>query len=99
MPLTAKYKISLLLTFFFLSGIFFYALTDTAIAARKKFKSRDCLDCHQKFEEKYMNMKNVHPILKKDRCEDCHMRHGIIPKLIMKKEGNDLCLTCHDKKK
>ncbi len=49
--------------------------------------------------DKYMSMKNVHQPVKDKKCEDCHLRHGIIPALILKINGNDLCLKCHTKEK
>ena len=27
------------------------------------------------------------------------MRHGLVPKLILKKEGNEVCYQCHSKEK
>src|SRR3990172_10101365 len=63
------------------------------------FQRKECLDCHAPFAKKYFSMKNVHPVVKEKKCEDCHLRHGIIPKLILKKEGNDLCFACHGKEK
>src|SRR4030043_813657 len=70
-----------------------------APAAGKKFVSKDCLDCHKKFADKYLVMKNVHPVVKERKCEDCHIRHGLVPKLILKKEGNEICYPCHSKDK
>ncbi len=65
----------------------------TGSAARKKFARKDCLDCHTKFTDKYLGMKNVHAVVKEKKCEGCHLRHGLVAKLILKKIGNDLCLT------
>ena len=39
------------------------------------------------------------PVVKEGKCEECHLRHGIVPKLLLKKEGNELCFTCHTKEK
>jgi len=65
----------------------------------KRFVSKDCLSCHKKFSEKYLGMKDVHLPVKEKKCEDCHLRHGLVPKLILKKEGNEICYPCHSKDK
>ena len=44
-------------------------------------------------------MKNVHAPVKDNKCEDCHLRHGLVTKLVLKKDGNELCFTCHAKDK
>jgi predicted CXXCH cytochrome family protein len=64
-----------------------------------KFAKKDCLDCHKKFADKYMGMKNVHAVVKEKNCEGCHLRHGIVPKLLLKKDGNEVCFPCHSKEK
>ena len=74
------------------------ALLLPATARAQQFARKECLDCHQKFADKYMGLKNVHAIVKQQKCEDCHLRHGIVPKLLLKESGNALCLKCHDKK-
>ena len=68
-------------------------------AAERKFTRKECLDCHTKFAEKYLSMKNVHAVVKEKKCEDCHIRHGMVPKNVLKKTGNELCYTCHAKEK
>src|SRR4030067_530715 len=83
---------------FFLCGAVLWVTGDTALAQRK-FARKECLDCHTKLESKYFAMKDVTPVVKQKKGEDCHLRHGIIPKLILKKEGNDLCYACHSKEK
>ena len=61
---------------------------------------RDCLTgCHKEFSDKYMGMKNVHAVVKENKCEECHLRHGLVAKRAMKKDGNELCVTCHPKDK
>ncbi|NIM04195.1 MAG: cytochrome C, partial [Armatimonadetes bacterium] len=42
-------------------------------------------------------MKVVHPVVKEKKCEDCHLRHGIVPKLLLKEEGNEICFSCHSR--
>src|SRR5512139_82861 len=81
-----------------LCGIVICTEADTS-AAQMKFARKECLDCHTKFAEKYLGMKSVHSVVKEKKCEDCHLRHGVVPKLLMKKEGNELCYTCHSKDK
>jgi len=68
-----------------------------AAPERKPRVVKGCLDCHTTFAEKYMTRKNVHAVVKEQKCEVCHLRHGIVPKLILKKKNNDLCYTCHEK--
>ena len=66
---------------------------------RRKFVRKDCLDCHQPFADKYFKMKSVHPVTRDKQCEKCHLRHGIVPRLIFKEQGNQMCYTCHEKEK
>src|SRR5512144_1307002 len=61
----------------------------------KSFQGKDCLECHKKFADKYGSAKFAHKAVKERRCEDCHLRHGIVPKLVLKKSGNELCYSCH----
>src|SRR5690242_4614772 len=58
-------------------------------------KGKDCTECHKKFAEKYDGLKFTHGAVKQRRCEDCHLRHGIVPKLALKQAGNNLCFSCH----
>src|ERR1700693_4772551 len=88
----------ILVGFFLLSGIAFFYSPESA-EAQKKFARRECLDCHKKFEEKYFSKKFIHSLVKDRKCEECHLRHGIVPKLLMKKEGNQVCLGCHSREK
>ncbi len=44
-------------------------------------------------------MKNLHAVVKEKNCEACHLRHGIVPKLLLKKNGNEICFGCHAKEK
>ena len=60
---------------------------------------RDCLGCHKAFATKYLGMKDVHAVVRENKCDSCHVRHGLVPTLAMKREGNELCLTCHPKDK
>jgi len=62
-----------------------------------RFKRKECLECHTQFADTYLTMNNVHAVVKEKKCEDCHLRHGIVPKLLLKKEGNQVCFACHDK--
>ncbi|HBH60728.1 MAG TPA: cytochrome C, partial [Nitrospiraceae bacterium] len=53
--------------------------------AQRKMVSKSCLECHTTFAEKHSNAKSVHTLVKQERCEDCHLRHGIVPRLILVK--------------
>jgi len=70
-----------------------------AVAAPKKFARKECMDCHTKFADKYSSLKYVHTIVKENKCEECHLRHGIVAKLLLKKDGNQVCYSCHSKEK
>ena len=68
-----------------------------AQSSKQGLGRQDCLGCHKTFADKYMGMKNVHAPVKENKCDDCHLRHGLVAKLVLKKDGNDLCFTCHAK--
>ena len=70
-----------------------------AQTSRQGLGTRDCTGCHKTFTDKYMGMKNVHAPVRGNKCDDCHLRHGIVAKLVLKREGNNLCVTCHPKDK
>src|ERR1043166_9540752 len=72
-------------------------LVATASGA-EQFQRKECLDCHQKWGEQHLGVKNLHKVVKEKKCEECHLRHGIVPKLILKESGAALCLKCHDRK-
>ena len=82
-----------------LAGAAFLSSHGPSWAQERKFERKGCLDCHKKFSEKYLSLKNLHPGMKEGKCEDCHLRHGIVPKLLLKKDGNELCYSCHSKDK
>src|SRR6516225_11174739 len=66
-------------------------------AETRKLQSKSCIDCHGAFVQKLAPLKVLHPGVKEGNCESCHLRHGIVPKLLLKQEGNALCLSCHAK--
>src|SRR5262245_20304752 len=70
-----------------------------SLAQKREFQRKECLDCHQDFAKKVLSRKDLHPSVKDGKCETCHLRHGIVPKLLLKQTGNELCLSCHDKAK
>ncbi len=78
-----------------LLGIFVSVFSTGTARAERTFARKDCSDCHKKFNDKYGSMKYAHTMVKENKCEDCHLRHGIVPKLLLKKDGNQLCLGCH----
>ncbi len=57
-------------------------------AKKRKFKRKECLDCHEEYVEKYDSMANVHEVAEDRECESCHLRHGVVGKLLLKEEGN-----------
>jgi len=67
--------------------------------AQRKFERKECLDCHTKFAGKYLGMKTIHAVVKEKKCEDCHLRHGKVPRCLLKKSGNDLCYTATARRK
>ena len=71
-------------------GFVLLAFAATSEAKKRKFKRKECLDCHEEFVEEYFSMKNIHEVVEERKCEDCHLRHGIVGKLLLKEEGNDL---------
>ena len=66
-------------------------------AAKRQFKKKECADCHDDFAKEYLGMKNQHPGVKDGNCLDCHLSHGIVGKLLLVEEGNNLCFRCHEK--
>ena len=69
---------------------------DNGFAARQ-FKKKECVDCHGEFSKTYMGLKNQHPGLQEGKCQNCHLSHGIVGKLLLVEEGNNLCFRCHEK--
>jgi predicted CXXCH cytochrome family protein len=102
-----KHKAILMGILLFAVGVLLYACAETpqkrtlggAPTGGKKFVGKECLNCHKKFADKYLGMKDIHAPVKEKKCEDCHLRHGIVPKLLLKKEGNEICYPCHSKDK
>src|SRR5215831_17092018 len=74
-------------------------LPGAAAAETRKFQAKSCTECHGAFVQKVAPLKVQHPGIKDGNCESCHLRHGIVPKLLLKQEGNVLCLSCHAKEK
>jgi predicted CXXCH cytochrome family protein len=72
-----------------------------AQGSKQGLGARDCLGggCHKEFAGKYMGMKYVHAVVQKNTCDQCHLRHGLVAKRVMKKDGNDLCFSCHPQDK
>lgn len=60
-----------------------------ALAAEKT-----CYDCHEEAQARFKKKFQHQPVAKED-CESCHARHGFANVLMLKKEGKELCLTCH----
>ena len=72
-----------------------------AQGSKQGLGARNCLGggCHKDFAGKYLGMKNVHAVVRENTCDQCHLRHGLVAKRVMKKDGNDLCYSCHPKDK
>ena len=70
-----------------------------ATSSKQGLAGRDCLGCHKPFADKYMGMKNVHAVVQQNKCEECHLRHGLVARRAMKRVGNELCYTCHPQAK
>src|SRR3972149_2043446 len=83
----------------FICGALFLASGESSWAQQRTFQKKECLDCHKKFAGKYLSLKSLHPNVKDGKCEECHLRHGLVPKLLLKKQGNDVCFSCHSKEK
>ena len=71
------------------------SLAAPADAKKRQFKKKECLDCHEEFVEEYFSMSNIHEVVEERKCLDCHLNHGIVGKLLLKREGNKLCHECH----
>ncbi len=68
---------------------FVLASSQLSLAAEKT-----CYSCHDAAATRFKK-KNQHAPVAKQDCEACHVRHGFSNMLILKKEGKDLCTTCH----
>ena len=49
-----------------------------APSSKQGLGRQDCLGCHKAFADKYMGMKNVHAVVKENKCDQCHLRHGLV---------------------
>src|SRR5574342_173765 len=83
---------------FLLAGLLLFGCGEVQ-TTRPQSAKKDCLDCHKKFADQYLGMKNVHSVVKEKKCESCHLRHGLLPKLLLKKPGNEVCYACHSREK
>src|SRR5512133_2719154 len=93
MPVFRERPSSIAIRFAFLALV--CATLPTAAAAQLKFKQKECLDCHTKQADKYAGYKYAHPAVRERKCEECHLRHGLVPKLLLKESGNGFCYRCH----
>ena len=59
------------------------------------FKVKSCLECHDQ-QKSEVKRSHAHAPFKAADCEACHLRHGVIGKLVLKSAGNELCTPCHD---
>jgi predicted CXXCH cytochrome family protein len=55
-----------------------------------------CFECHDDFPAKMKAFKFTHDPAANGECTACHADHGDAEKLMLVKEGADLCYECHD---
>jgi predicted CXXCH cytochrome family protein len=97
MFLHAKHKPVLFGILLLLCGAVLFSACEPLSTKKRRFVRKECLDCHKEFAEQYLTVKNVHPVVKERKCETCHLRHGMVPKLLLKKKGNEVCYECHSR--
>ena len=78
-----------------LAGVAFVSWRGSASAAPRKFAPKSCVECHADMTQELRRSASTHPGVGEGTCESCHLRHGLVPKLLLRKEGNALCLECH----
>ena len=44
-------------------------------------------------KKEFLQQKFTHKPLKEDGCESCHLRHGVVGKVLLSKQGNELCIA------
>ena len=78
----------------------FVVLVPQEAEARRKFKKKECLDCHdhEAWAEATFSKPVLHEPVKEKKCQSCHQRHGLVGALLLKQDGNELCLSCHEPK-
>lgn len=61
---------------------------------RERAPAKSCLDCHPAMAERF-KQGYIHEPVNEDRCDRCHLPHGLIGVVILREEEPDLCYTCH----
>lgn len=61
----------------------------------KKAINSICFDCHVNFNDKE---KNNHGPVSAGYCTTCHHPHGSELKFLLRREGQELCIVCHQKR-
>ena len=61
----------------------------------EKAPARSCLDCHPEMGSTFKEG-HVHAPVKEDRCDSCHLPHGLIGGLFLREQEPELCYSCHD---
>ena len=64
--------------------------------AARKFSKKSCVDCHKEYKKEFLDRRYTHEPAEEQGCESCHLRHGVVGKVLLKTEGNALCTECHD---
>ena len=63
-----------------------------------KIAKKGCVDCHAKEYGVYSEGRLHRPVAEK-KCEGCHIPHGLLGALKLKKQDPWLCYDCHEKDK
>src|SRR4030066_1703946 len=98
MILSHRKRIYIISGTLFLLYMIFYIVSCAPLTGQRKFVRKTCVECHTEFVNKYLSMKNVHAVVKGGKCEECHLRHGLVPRLLMKGIGNETSYACLNKK-
>ena len=67
MSMPPNIRIGVLALVMLLCSAFLYGVISDVQAAPKKFASKECVDCHTKFTDKYFSMKYLHTIVKEKK--------------------------------
>lgn len=60
-----------------------------------KAERKTCVECHKKEARDYRSRSSRHTPVQEERCETCHLKHGVVGLLRLTEEDPDLCLICH----
>jgi len=77
-----------------LSGILAVSCAQTPQQQKEKAPAKSCLDCHPEMTDRF-KQGYVHAPVQENRCDKCHLPHGLIGVVILRLEEPALCYTCH----